>query len=182
MDGRAAHAYAGMRRIHACDACFRSRFDDVVGQKGIELDPSRVAAQVISGIGFLGAGTILLLKKEVIRGLTTAAGLWTVAGIGLAVGGGLYIPAVAATAMVWVVLAVVKPLETRFLGKYKFSGIRMTVERKQVSPEAIEKVLNNRHLKYNQLSIAPAFEEETDEIKIVIQKQTAESISFTFNG
>lgn len=59
-------------------------FADVIGQAGVILDPSRVAAQVVSGIGFLGAGSILL-RGEVVRGLTTAARLWSVAGIWLAV-------------------------------------------------------------------------------------------------
>src|SRR5690554_4491147 len=53
-------------------------FNDVLNTDGIVLDPSRVAAQVVSGIGFIGAGTILFLRKGIIRGLTTAAGLWTV--------------------------------------------------------------------------------------------------------
>ena len=52
-------------------------------------DASRVAAQIVSGIGFIGGGTIMM-QKQVVHGLTTAAGLWTVAGIGMAVGGGLY--------------------------------------------------------------------------------------------
>ena len=56
-------------------------------------NPSRIAAQVVSGIGFLGAGTILL-RGEVVKGLTTAASLWAVAAIGLAVGAGLYVAAV----------------------------------------------------------------------------------------
>src|ERR1700691_1725400 len=72
-------------------------FADVLGSKNIVLDPSRIAAQVISGIGFLGAGTILFLKQGIIRGLTTASGLWTVAAIGLATGGGLYFAAVITT-------------------------------------------------------------------------------------
>ena len=63
-------------------------FNDILGTPNVNLDPSRMAAQVVSGIGFLGAGSILL-RGEVIRGLTTAASLWAVAGIGLAVGGGL---------------------------------------------------------------------------------------------
>ena len=50
-------------------------FGDVVGKAGFNLDPSRIAAQVISGIGFLGAGTILFLRQGTIRGLTTASGL-----------------------------------------------------------------------------------------------------------
>lgn len=56
--------------------------------EGVSFDPSRVAAQVVSGIGFIGAGTILI-QKQFVRGLTTAAGLWATAGIGLAVGGGM---------------------------------------------------------------------------------------------
>jgi len=152
-------------------------FMDVVGKKGYDLDPSRVAAQVVSGIGFLGAGTIMFLRQEVIKGLTTAAGLWTVAGIGLAVGGGLYIPAVATTAIAWIILAAIRPLETRYLGKYKNNGLKMIVERKQISLTDIEDVLTEQNLKYNQINIAPAFEEDTDEIKITLQKQSTKNIS-----
>ncbi len=64
-----------------------------------QADPGRIAAQVVSGIGFLGAGTILRAGVT-IRGLTTAASLWTVAGVGLAVGTGLYIPPVVTTVIV----------------------------------------------------------------------------------
>lgn len=61
-----------------------------------QVDFSRVAAQVVSGIGFIGAGTIIF-QKQIIRGLTTAASLWSVSGIGMAAGAGLYAVAVAAT-------------------------------------------------------------------------------------
>ena len=64
----------------------------------IRLDVSRIAAQVVTGIGFIGAGTIIFQKSEnVVRGLTTAAGVWVVAAIGLACGGGMYVLATAAT-------------------------------------------------------------------------------------
>lgn len=64
-------------------------------------DVSRVAAQVVSGIGFIGAGTIIFQKSEnAVRGLTTAAGLWVTAAIGLACGGGLYAISAAATVLV----------------------------------------------------------------------------------
>ena len=64
-------------------------------------DVSRVAAQVVSGIGFIGAGTIIFRKAEnVVSGLTTAAGLWVTAAIGLACGGGMYILAVVSTFLV----------------------------------------------------------------------------------
>jgi len=89
-------------------------FTDVLGQAHVVLDPSRIAAQVISGIGFLGAGTILFMQREqVVRGLTTAAGLWSVASIGLAAGAGLYVAAVMATALIWIILALLKPLQRR---------------------------------------------------------------------
>ena len=84
-------------------------FSTVLGPN-VVLDPSRVAAQVVSGIGFLGAGSILL-RGDVVRGLTTAASLWTVAAIGLAVGGGLYVEGVAATIIILIILAGIKPLE-----------------------------------------------------------------------
>ena len=65
------------------------------------LDVSRIAAQVVTGIGFIGAGTIIFQKSEnVVRGLTTAAGVWVVAAIGLACGGGMYVLATAATILV----------------------------------------------------------------------------------
>lgn len=86
-------------------------FFDVLGGKNIELDPSRVAAQVVSGIGFLGAGTIMFMKEGIVRGLTTAAGLWTVAAIGLATGGGMYLPAGIATGIVLIFLWALQPLK-----------------------------------------------------------------------
>jgi putative Mg2+ transporter-C (MgtC) family protein len=78
------------------------------------VDPSRIAAQIVSGIGFLGAGTILR-EGATIRGLTTAASLWVSAGIGLAVGIGAYGPAVYATAMALFSLVGLRWLETRYL-------------------------------------------------------------------
>lgn len=147
-------------------------FRDVVGQKGIELDPSRVAAQVISGIGFLGAGTILFLRGEVVRGLTTAAGLWTVAAIGLAVGGGLYFAAGATTAIAFIILAVLKPFETRVFNRSKSGGVSMVLERKMVSLENIQEVFKIHGIKYNQISLSPSLEEDLDEIKITFEKNT----------
>jgi putative Mg2+ transporter-C (MgtC) family protein len=102
-------------------------FASVIGP-GIVLDPSRVAAQVVSGIGFLGAGSILL-RGDLVRGLTTAASLWTVAAIGLAVGGGLYVEAVAATLIILIILAGIKPLEKRYLGARQRRELLLTADR-----------------------------------------------------
>lgn len=73
-------------------------FEQVLREDSVSLDPSRVAAQVVSGIGFLGAGTIII-QKQFVRGLTTAAGIWATAGIGLAVGAGMYGIGAAATVL-----------------------------------------------------------------------------------
>lgn len=74
-------------------------FQDQIGWQNISIDPSRIAAQVVTGVGFLGAG-IIFMKKQSIRGLTTAAGIWATAGIGLAIGSGLYIVGLEATIII----------------------------------------------------------------------------------
>lgn len=84
-----------------------------------EVDPTRLAAQVVSGIGFLGAGTIIQFRDSV-RGLTTAASVWAAAGIGIAVGAGFYTGAVATTAIVLLVLLMMSSLERRLGPKSKF--------------------------------------------------------------
>lgn len=78
-------------------------FAEILTHPGVGLDPSRIAAQVVSGIGFIGAGTIIF-HRQIVRGLTTAASLWATAGIGLAVGAGMYGVAMAATVLALVAL------------------------------------------------------------------------------
>ena len=78
-------------------------FSEILTRPGVGLDPSRIAAQVVSGIGFIGAGTIIF-HRQIVRGLTTAASLWATAGIGLAVGAGMYAVAAAATVLTLVAL------------------------------------------------------------------------------
>lgn len=98
------------REYRSKEAGFRTHFLVALGSAlfcivsqygfGVDLkDSSRVAAQVVSGIGFLGAGTIIF-QKNVVRGLTTAAGLWVTAAIGLACGTDMYLAAAIATALV----------------------------------------------------------------------------------
>ncbi|EFM01447.1 Mg2+ transporter-C family protein [Hoylesella marshii DSM 16973 = JCM 13450] len=79
----------------------------------VSLDPSRIASQVVTGIGFIGAGTIIF-QKHVIRGLTTAAGLWVTSAIGLAVGSGMYLVALSATALVLICLEILYFFINRF--------------------------------------------------------------------
>src|SRR5262249_5707228 len=89
-------------------------FTDFANNAYARLDPSRIAAQVVTGIGFLGAGAILL-RKNIVQGLTTAAAIWLVAGIGLACGIGMMLPAVIAAVLGLIVLEAFLPIERRFL-------------------------------------------------------------------
>ena len=80
------------------------------GFSGDLVDPTRIAAQIVSGIGFIGAGTILQHRGH-IRGLTTAASLWSVAAIGTAAGAGLYVVAVVGTLLILVILSILDRIE-----------------------------------------------------------------------
>lgn len=107
-------------------------------------DPSRIAAQIVVGIGFLGAGAILHARGVVV-GLTTAATIWVVAAIGTAVGSGAYLEAVGATALILIVLAGLRPVELRILAKRKRLSSTIRVQ-PSVSFEAIEAILNSAGL------------------------------------
>ncbi len=100
-------------------------FDDILNMSHVGLDPSRVAAQVVSGMGFLGAGTIMI-QKQVVKGLTTAAGLWVTAAIGLVIGSGLYEIGLYGTLMTLVVLEVFRQLSNRLIGHHHFMLLRLT--------------------------------------------------------
>lgn len=88
-------------------------------------DPARVAAQIVSGIGFLGAGTIMK-HGATVRGLTTAATLWVVAGIGMAAGAGFYLGALLTTAVVIAALVFLKPIE-RALGEKNLTTMEISM-------------------------------------------------------
>ena len=101
-------------------------------------DVSRVAAQVVSGIGFIGAGTIIFHKSEnVVRGLTTAAGLWVTAAIGLTCGGGMYLLAISSTVLVLISLEAFNWILHRF-GK-RIINVVFT----SPTQEDIRKILDN---------------------------------------
>lgn len=134
-------------------------FSDILGTPNVTLDPSRIAAQVVSGIGFIGAGTILLLKQGTIRGLTTASGLWTVAAIGLATGGGMYFAAIATTVIAIIILWALKPLEMMYLKKNKQKVLKITTQTESSNNEILKKILTNSAIKIQNFS----FEKNEDE-------------------
>ena len=89
-------------------------------------DPARIAAQVVSGIGFLGAGTILREGVN-IKGLTTAASLWAIAGIGLACGAGMFVPAGFGTLIIFITLVVLKRVELWVAIKKRFKQLTLRI-------------------------------------------------------
>ncbi len=108
---------AGLRTfaLIAMGACLAMLLSIYVPQEYLGLkngDPGRIAAQVISGIGFLGAGAIIQMKGSV-KGLTTAAGIWMVATLGLAVGVGMYLVSIVATALILFILVQLERIEHR---------------------------------------------------------------------
>src|SRR5262249_50232663 len=127
-------------------------FMDVLSYERVGLDPSRVAAQVVSGIGFLGAGTIVL-RRKIVHGLTTAASLWTVAAEGLAVGSGLYVAAVTTTVLILVILAGLKPVEQRMFQQRRVRLLVLIIDRREVSLFAIESALEAANLRSQQMLI-----------------------------
>lgn len=146
-------------------------FKEVQGA-GIVLDPSRMAAQVVSGIGFLGAGAILA-RGEVVRGLTTAASVWSVAGIGLAVGGGLYTPAVAATIVILIILAGIKPLERRFIGNKLRRELVVYAKRDALSLDKLHEALGSGTARVKQFVMQQKRGNTgVDEISIILSRVT----------
>ncbi|HEU0165679.1 MAG TPA: MgtC/SapB family protein [Thermomicrobiales bacterium] len=83
------------------------------GEQAVSLDPSRIAAQIVSGVGFIGAG-VIFMRRDVVRGLTTAASVWAISGVGITAGAGLYIPAAVGAGFMLLIQRGLRPLERRF--------------------------------------------------------------------
>jgi len=128
-------------------------------------DPGRLAAQVVSGIGFLGAGTILRDGTS-IRGLTTAASLWVVAGIGLAAGSGFYWAAAITTLLAVLVLVFLDDLERKFITGSTV-GIRVVLSDQPGALAAISQVFANRGINIKKISMA--IDEENKKALISLQ-------------
>ena len=107
------HRAAGLRTymLVCVGACLVMLTNQYIFQTFNASDPVRMGAQVVSGIGFLGAGTIIVTRHRQIKGLTTAAGLWSVAGVGLALGIGFYEAAIAGTLVIFIVITLLQKLD-----------------------------------------------------------------------
>ncbi len=132
--------------------------------QGTVLDPTRIAAQIVTGIGFLGAGAIIRQGLSV-RGLTTAAGLWVVAAIGMAVGAGFYLPALVTTGLVLVGLGPFRWFEGS-LGRFRREGRVLEVDLRPEQPiSGVLAVLEGRRSRVDNVEL----EDEEDSRKLRIE-------------
>ncbi len=129
-------------------------FEHALRMEHVVLDPSRIAAQVVSGIGFLGAGSILL-RGQVVKGLTTAASVWAVAAIGLASGGGLFFAACLSTAIILAILVGVKPLEDAYRARVQSCTLEIKAEREALSLDELKRMLGVRGGQIKRVMVSP---------------------------
>lgn len=123
-------------------------------------DPARIPAPVISGIGFLGAGTILVTRNNHVRGLTTAAGLWCCATIGIAVGSGFYCGAVLCTVMIIFSLRILSRVDKRLMRFNKYISIYAEYQDSSFIKNLIE-YCNLHNYELHNLEIYPTHEQRS---------------------
>jgi len=113
----------------------------------LRLDPSRAAAQIVSGVGFLGAGMIFVQKKMV-TGLTTAAGVWAISGIGMAIGGGMYILGIACSVII-VIIQVILHKDIKFLKLTSEAPMTIILTEEAGAIEKITEVFNENEISFS---------------------------------
>ncbi len=134
-------------------------------EPNVRLDPARLAAQVITGVGFLGAGTILFTGKA-ITGLTTAASVWVVMAVGLAVGAGFYMPAVTTALLVLLILWGLNIVEKRFVKHRREYAITITADAKAQLVESVQQLLADKGAKLTQVRFGEAIRTAADDAKV----------------
>ena len=131
-------------------------------------DPGRIAAQVVSGIGFLGAGAILKLGNNV-KGLTTAASIWVVAGIGLAIGAGLYIPAFIALGIILFALVVLDYFEKYIFPPERIKSIHLYFDSTSVDTKKIRKVLSAYKINIQSIDVIQSIQKEKVQVNVLVR-------------
>ena len=130
-------------------------------------DPGRIAAQVVAGIGFLGAGAIIQMKGSV-RGLTTAAGIWMIAAIGMAVGVGMYLLAIVATGLILVVLVILERLEHRISAGVESRIIRLKLSDIVEDIDGYREVLNRHNVHLTNVYVEYDYESDITRLNLVV--------------
>ena len=135
---------AGLRTymVVCLGACLIMLTNQYIYQATSVGDPVRMGAQVISGIGFLGAGTIIVTRRNQIKGLTTAAGLWAAAGVGLAVGIGFYEAALAGAFAIFFVMTMLQKMDNKMHRSTKVIEIYVELKREYPLGDFLQDIRN----------------------------------------
>jgi putative Mg2+ transporter-C (MgtC) family protein len=131
-------------------------------------DPGRIAAQVVSGIGFLGAGAILKLGNN-IKGLTTAASIWVAAGIGLAIGAGLFVPSFIALGIILFTLILLDVVEKRFFPPERIKVINLYFNGSSVDTKKIRKLLIAYGLNIQSIDVIQEIQKELVQVNLLVR-------------
>jgi len=141
-----------------------------------QFDPGRLAAQVVSGIGFLGAGMIIF-RENTIRGLTTAATVWSVAGVGLAAGSGLYAAAIVGTGFMLLILAGLKPLERRMFPRHaRQHRVVLEVEHGENALEGIHFATTETPVRLRSLQFDHDASGDSDTVELTLMAESQQDI------
>jgi putative Mg2+ transporter-C (MgtC) family protein len=131
-------------------------------------DPGRIAAQVVSGIGFLGGGAIFRLGAT-IRGLTTAATIWTAAAIGLAIGAGAYVGAIMSTAFTLFVLIALERVENKFFPELTLKVLKMNFQGTKIAIDSVFTVLERYHIRNKSVNVQQSLDKKQVMLKLIIE-------------
>jgi putative Mg2+ transporter-C (MgtC) family protein len=134
-------------------------------------DPGRIAAQVVSGIGFLGAGAIFRLGVN-IKGLTTAATIWVVAAVGLSVGAGIYSAALIGTAFIMFVLTILNKVEKKYFPAFHYKELQVHFNTARIETEAVFATLSKFRIKTISVNMLQSRDKKRSKMKLVIQFPT----------
>jgi putative Mg2+ transporter-C (MgtC) family protein len=148
-------------------------FSDILNEQHVILDPSRVAAQVASGIGFIGAGTIIF-RREIVKGLTTAASIWAVAAVGLAVGGGMFLAALSATLLALALLVLARPVKQRLFPNRKEARRVRLVLRRDTSLAELRSEIEASEVPLERIVVRPGTSAGEDDAELVLGKGSQE--------
>jgi putative Mg2+ transporter-C (MgtC) family protein len=148
-------------------------FSDVLNEQHVILDPSRVDVQVASGIGFIGAGAIIF-RREIVKGLTTAASIWAVAAVGLAAGGGMFLAAGSATLLALALLVLARPVKKRLFPNRKAARHVIVVLAQDASLAELRSEVDAAEMHLDRIVVRPSPTGDEDTAELVLAKGSQE--------
>ncbi len=143
-------------------------------------DPSRIAAQIVTGIGFLGAGAIIKIGINV-KGLTTAANVWVVSAMGMAVGAGYYLPAMIITGLTLVTLVLLNLLENAFIEKRQIKNLHLKFNSSRFYLERVRDILGDFSIRITTIDYSESTTKGITEMDLNIKIPNTTDISELFS-